>query len=207
MCWWRKLTSCSCRSLMSRGRSWNFLDLLVAANQIHNYSNSDIHERSFTVRDVQQLHSHRLLVGNFRNILTCFPPMDSNIFSSRTRSCWMLFRRMQDCREKRDRQDMTDRLNSFPDTSKPSALLMQGDVCRRLLWIYTQGIDSSGCWSLILHILLSSVAVNLNFITQKSMPPPLQRNGRFTQLNTMELYSNTHLLLKIHEINAQQLFS
>ncbi len=101
-----------------------------------------------------------------------------------------------------------EQLSRYIQSSKPSARLMQADVCtRRLLWIYIQGIDSSGCWSLILHILLSSVAVNLNFITQKSMPPPLKRNGRFTQRNTIELYLNTHFLLKIHEINVKQLYS
>lgn len=35
--------------------------------------------------------------------LTCFPPMDSNIFSSWTRSCWMLFKRMHGC-QGRDRR-------------------------------------------------------------------------------------------------------
>lgn len=33
-----------------------------------------------------------------RQAQTCLPPMDSNIFSSWTRSCWMLLRRMQGCK-------------------------------------------------------------------------------------------------------------
>lgn len=32
---------------------------------------------------------------------TCLPPMDSNIFSNWTRSCWMLLRRMQGCKSTR----------------------------------------------------------------------------------------------------------
>lgn len=33
-------------------------------------------------------------------VQTCFPPIDSNIFSSWTRSCWMLLRIMQGCKNK-----------------------------------------------------------------------------------------------------------
>lgn len=35
--------------------------------------------------------------------LTSFPPMDSNIFSSWTRSCWMLFIKMQGLQKENER--------------------------------------------------------------------------------------------------------
>ncbi len=115
MCWWRKRISCSRRSLIQEKE-----DLLVAANQIHNYSNSDIDERSFTVRAVQQLHSHRPYWPVFLPWTRTSSPAELGAAGRCSGGCRTVERR------KIDKIWLIDRTSSL---QKPSALLMQGDLC------------------------------------------------------------------------------
>lgn len=120
----------------------------------------------------------------FPSALTSFPPMASNIFSSCTLSCWMLFIRMQGWREKSRcllvlrmtkyfHQWYSLCLNTFPSTTRPE--IQPGDrLCtdfstqiwkrkvtfspareREMVWLVPETPDQKICGTVIYSSALS----------------------------------------------------
>lgn len=128
------------------------MDLLVASTQTHNYSNSDINERSFTARDVQ-LHSRRQLVGkhccgvlqyHWLVYWPAFLPWTRTSSPAELGAAGCCSRGYRTVRRRKIDKIFHDwsivLLSRYIQSSKPPSQVIKGDVCiRRLLWIYTHG--------------------------------------------------------------------